>query len=101
MKNTMGYDGGLQVLRVNACRDSELAAVLIRQAAYRELVEPGNLILHSDNGGPMKGATMLAPLQRLGFVPSFSRPASQMITRSPKRSKPLSSPACGEIAADG
>jgi putative transposase len=31
-------------------------------------------ILHSDNGGPMKGATMLATLQRLGVVPSFSRP---------------------------
>ena len=31
-------------------------------------------VLHSDNGGPMKGATMLATLQRLGVVPSFSRP---------------------------
>jgi len=30
--------------------------------------------LHSDNGSPMKGATMLATLQRLGVVPSFSRP---------------------------
>jgi putative transposase len=31
-------------------------------------------VLHSDNGGPMKGATMLATLQKLGIVPSFSRP---------------------------
>ena len=31
-------------------------------------------VLHSDNGSPMKGATMLATLQRLGIVPSFSRP---------------------------
>lgn len=31
-------------------------------------------VLHSDNGGPMKGATMLATLQKLGAVPSFSRP---------------------------
>ena len=31
-------------------------------------------VLHADNGGPMKGATMLATLQRLGIVPSFSRP---------------------------
>ena len=30
--------------------------------------------LHADNGGPMKGATMLATLQRLGVMPSFSRP---------------------------
>lgn len=32
-----------------------------------------NVVLHSDNGGPMKGATMLATLQRLGVVASFSR----------------------------
>lgn len=31
-------------------------------------------VLHADNGGPMKGATMLATLQRLHVVPSFSRP---------------------------
>ena len=32
------------------------------------------LVLHSDNGGPMKGATMLATLQKLGVLASFSRP---------------------------
>ena len=31
-------------------------------------------VLHSDNGGPMKGATMLATMHKLGIVPSFSRP---------------------------
>lgn len=31
--------------------------------------------LHSDNGAPMKGATFLATLQKLGVVPSFSRPS--------------------------
>lgn len=30
---------------------------------------------HSDNGSPMKGATMLATLQKLGVAPSFSRPS--------------------------
>lgn len=30
--------------------------------------------LHSDNGNPMKGATMLALLYRLSIMPSFSRP---------------------------
>jgi putative transposase len=59
---------------VHEGENSDLAAQLIRQAAYREQVEPGSLILHSDNGGPMKGATMLATLQWLGIVPSFSRP---------------------------
>lgn len=32
-------------------------------------------MLHADNDGPMKGATMLATLQKLGVVPSFSRPS--------------------------
>lgn len=37
-------------------------------------LDPKDLVLHSDNGGPMKGSSMLATLQRLGIVPSFSRP---------------------------
>ena len=32
------------------------------------------LVLHSDNGSPMKGATMLETLYRLGITPSNSRP---------------------------
>lgn len=32
------------------------------------------VVVHADNGGPMKGATMLATLQRLQVIPSFSRP---------------------------
>jgi len=34
----------------------------------------GNLVLHSDNGSPMKGATMLETLYNLGVIPSRSRP---------------------------
>ena len=37
-------------------------------------IDEEQLVLHSDNGGPMKGATMLATLQKLGVMPSFSRP---------------------------
>ena len=33
------------------------------------------LTLHSDNGAPMKGATLLATLERFGVAPSFSRPS--------------------------
>lgn len=51
------------------------AAVLIRKACLAEGIRVGALVLHSDNGSPMKGATMLATLQRLGVVPSFSRPS--------------------------
>ena len=37
-------------------------------------LDPKGIVLHSDNGGPMKGSTMLATLQTLGVVASFSRP---------------------------
>lgn len=37
-------------------------------------IDPEGLVLHSDNGGPMKGSTMQATLQKLGVIPSFSRP---------------------------
>lgn len=51
------------------------ASVLIEKACKRERVARDQLVLHADNGGPMKGATMLATLQKLGVVPSFSRPS--------------------------
>lgn len=54
---------------------SVLAADLIVDICHREGVEPGQVALHSDNGSPMKGATMLATLQMLGLFPSFSRPS--------------------------
>ncbi len=41
----------------------------------REGVVRNQVTLHSDNGSPMKGATMLATLQQLGVIPSFSRPS--------------------------
>lgn len=50
---------------------ADQAATLIRKACLAEGVSAEGLVLHSDNGSPMKGAT----LQRLGVVPSFSRPS--------------------------
>jgi putative transposase len=32
------------------------------------------VVLHSDNGSSMKGSTMLGTLEKLGIMPSFSRP---------------------------
>jgi putative transposase len=52
----------------------ELSAALVSATRAAENDAPRGLILHSDNGGPMRGSTMLATLQRLGIVPSFSRP---------------------------
>jgi transposase InsO family protein len=54
---------------------AEHAASVFHKAHLREGVRADALVLHSDNGAPMKGATMLATLQRLGVVPSFSRPS--------------------------
>lgn len=54
---------------------SDLAAEVMRDICKREKVPSGQVVLHSDNGSPMKGATMLATLQRLGVMPSFSRPS--------------------------
>ncbi len=54
---------------------SSHAATLISKACLRHRVRRDQLVLHSDNGSPMKGATMLATLQKLGVVPSFSRPS--------------------------
>ena len=51
------------------------AGELIGKGYLLEGVRQGGLVLHSDNGSPMKGATMLATLQRLGVIPSFSRPS--------------------------
>ena len=54
---------------------ADYAASVFRKAHLREGVRADSLVLHSDNGSPMKGATMLATLQNLGVVPSFSRPS--------------------------
>jgi transposase InsO family protein len=52
----------------------ELSAGLFTQACFIHGVDPDGLVLHADNGGPMKGSTMQATLKRLGVIPSFSRP---------------------------
>lgn len=59
---------------VYLCESAEYASALIADTTRRHDVKEDQLTLHSDNGGPMKGATMLATLQHLGVVPSFSRP---------------------------
>ncbi|EYF05457.1 IS3 family transposase [Chondromyces apiculatus] len=60
--------------QVSTAESMELASAFIRRACEEAGVAPRGLVLHSDNGGPMKGSTMLATLRDLGIVPSFSRP---------------------------
>jgi len=59
---------------VHFTESAEHAADLISASCRAEGIEPDQMILHSDNGAPMKGATMLATLRQLGVLPSFSRP---------------------------
>jgi putative transposase len=51
------------------------ASEVMRDLCWREHIAPGQLVLHSDNGGSMKGTTMLATLRSLGVMASLSRPA--------------------------
>jgi putative transposase len=53
----------------------DLSAALVLTTCTAEGVDPRGLVLHSDNGGPMRGSTMLATLNHLGIVASFSRPS--------------------------
>ena len=50
------------------------AAKLLERAVWAEgcLIKP--VVLHADNGSPMKGATMKVTMGRLGVTASFSRP---------------------------
>ena len=66
-RKTVGY-------QVYDCESGELAAALITDTCTQEQVQEDQLVLHSDNGGPMKAFTMLAKLDSLGVRPSFSRP---------------------------
>ena len=61
---------------------AELASRLIRKAYMAEGIglnpQRKPLILHSDNGSPMKGSTMLETLYQLGVQPSAAAPGSAM-----------------------
>lgn len=54
-------------------RESPEIAELLFSRLKRAL-QLSSVKLHSDNGGPMKGGSMLATLYSLGITPSFSRP---------------------------
>lgn len=60
--------------RVHERESPDLAAQMIVQICSDECINPSGLVLHSDNGKPMSGATMVSTLQWLGIIPSFSRP---------------------------
>jgi len=60
---------------VHEAESAELASALIAGRCAALGIDSRGLVLHADNGGPMKGSTMVATLERLGILPSFSRPS--------------------------
>ena len=69
------YSRKIVGLEVFEAESAEHATTVVGRAYLREGIAGQPLVLHSDNGAPMKGATLLATLQKLGVVPSFSRPS--------------------------
>ncbi|RZL05197.1 MAG: IS3 family transposase, partial [Rubrivivax sp.] len=68
------YSRKLVVNAVHESETSEQASALLQRGCQAEQTADRPPVLHSDNGTAMKGATMLACMQELGVVPSFSRP---------------------------
>lgn len=60
--------------QVYDCESSAHAADLVKDIAIRENIDKNQLVIHSDNGSPMKGATLRARLNELMIATSYSRP---------------------------
>ncbi|MBE1557220.1 putative transposase [Filibacter limicola] len=54
--------------------EAKYAEILVKKASINEKIQGAPLVLHSDNGSPMKAATFLVLLENLGIQSSFSRP---------------------------
>ncbi len=52
----------------------DLSARLLQKIYIMEKVQGKPLVLHSDNGGPMRGRNMISMMEWLGIIPSRSRP---------------------------
>lgn len=69
-----------RTLVANEVHAAELAAALLGHASLSERSGGRPLVLQSENGGAMKGSSMLTRMQHLGVAPSFSRPGSATTT---------------------
>jgi transposase InsO family protein len=68
------YSRKLVANEVHDCESADNASELLIKGCLRERTAGKPLVLHSDNGSAMKGATMLATMQELGVACSYSRP---------------------------
>jgi putative transposase len=60
--------------RIEEGESDELARELIEQSCRKQAIEPKQLIIHADRGGPMKAKTVAQLLSDLGVAKSHSRP---------------------------
>jgi len=65
---------------------AEYAAEVVRRAVLAEGCVDQPLVLHADNGSPLKGETLLETLYRLGMPPPLAVPVPVMIPPTPSRS---------------
>src|SRR5690606_20077704 len=68
------YSHRVVASEVYEAESDEYAAELFSRVLADEGIEYGRLVLHSDNGAVMKGATLKATLERMGLISSYSRP---------------------------
>lgn len=59
---------------IAATQSAALAEQLITQSTAKHAIMPGQLILHADNGAPMKAKTVAQLMTDLGVTESHSRP---------------------------
>jgi transposase InsO family protein len=69
------YSRRIVAHEVHAEESGDHAALLIERAVLRERIAGQPLVIHQDNGSPMKASTFVAKLQELGIDASYSRPS--------------------------
>ncbi|EIK8162742.1 IS3 family transposase [Escherichia coli] len=67
------YSRKIIAAEVFASESGKHAAELLQRAVWNEKCSSNNLVLHSDNGGPMRSYTLLAKMYALGVLSSYSR----------------------------
>jgi len=59
--------------------EAKYSEILVKRAVISEKIQGAPLVLHSDNGSPMKAETFQSLLEKLGIQSSFSRPRASGI----------------------
>lgn len=69
------YSRKIITWKIAETESSKIASTLIKESCIKEKVARNQLTIHSDNGSPMKGATLLSTLKSLGVSFTFNRPS--------------------------